>query len=419
MKDKSYCSGIDVTKTKRSHSICGTEVVRRDHFADHEISFSRRRLSVIDGIGIVCRKLEALTFDYKEDDDLSEVPTSPFLHRVVQLQSSDVNEKYETKEVIASGRFGTVYICLEKASGLKLAAKCIRKKTVNLRFNSTFQPKRKPNNFKEREQQLVEMDTNNEISILNQINHPNIVKLYDAHQSYKEYTLIMEYIGGGELFNRLIEEEMISEFDSIKYLRQIVGAVQYLHKNMILHLDLKPENILLVNRNTHHLKLIDFGLSRRYDPRKPICVKAGTIEFMAPEIIAYNPISKATDMWSIGVIAFIFLVGNSPFLGDSDSETVKNISNMIWDYECLFFTNCSDDAIDFLKRLIVYEKNQRMSATQCLNHIWLSKPLSKRKKEKEILQKNLLTRFKWKASCALVSAATWFYDSFAVKSQDE
>ena len=108
-------------------------------------------------------------------------------------------------------------------------------------------------------------------------------------------------------------------------MKQICEAVAYLHKNQILHLDLKPglkgpisksyllilENIVCVSPDSHHIKLIDFGLSRRYIPHQKLQVNFGTPEFVSPEVLNYNSVSYASDMWSVGVITYILVSGKS------------------------------------------------------------------------------------------------------------
>ena len=92
-------------------------------------------------------------------------------------------------------------------------------------------------------------------------------------------------------------------------LEQVLRAVRYMHSQQILHLDLKPENILLVNKDSTQIKIVDFSVSRRMEEHTDIKTICGTLQFNAPELINYDPVTSATDMWSIGVIAFILLAG--------------------------------------------------------------------------------------------------------------
>ncbi|XP_009858067.3 uncharacterized protein LOC100177233 [Ciona intestinalis] len=354
-----------------------------------------------------------------EDDEVEiKLPSPPapkFNHRVVNVKSSTYKHFYELKEPIGGGRFGRVYRCVEKKTGVQLAAKCFQckkqLKTSLSKANSLKKAKLHLKTKRTEQEPVGKEDVLTEIAIMNQIDHENIVKLYDAYENDNQMTLIIEYMGGGELFERVIlDQSQLTELDAILFMRQISRAVQYLHKNLILHLDLKPENILCLDRSTHHLKIIDFGLARKYNPRQKLMVQWGTPEFMAPEILNYESVSSATDMWSVGVICYILLSGISPFLGDTDGETMENIMDIAWEFEEEHFDDVSADAKDFISRLLVEEKSGRLSAAQCLRHKWLSTPLtSKRRKalmnKKQL--KNFMARIHWKASIAAVTAANW------------
>ena len=113
-------------------------------------------------------------------------------------------------------------------------------------------------------------------------------------------------ITGGELFERVIDDNFIlTERLCELYVMQICDGINFMHKSNILHLDMKPENILCISKEGHRLKIIDFGLARRYDPKKTLKVLFGTPEFVAPEVVSYDRISYGTDMWSVGVISYV------------------------------------------------------------------------------------------------------------------
>ncbi|XP_074002263.1 myosin light chain kinase family member 4 [Numenius arquata] len=286
-----------------------------------------------------------------EKDD-TPTPPAPFDHRIVSAKRVGISSYYNVSEneILGGGRFGQVHKCEEKATGLKLAAKIIKAKG----------PKQKD-------------EVKNEINVMNQLNHVNLIQLYDAFESKNDIVLVMEYVEGGELFDRIIDENCnLTEMDTILFIKHICEGIQYMHQMYILHLDLKPENILCVNREANQIKIIDFGLARRYQPREKLRVNFGTPEFLAPEVVNYEFVSFPTDMWSIGVIAYMLLTGLSPFLGDDDNETLNNILSCSWDFEEEEFRGVSDQAKDFISKLLIKEKCWRMSATAALKHPWLS-----------------------------------------------
>ncbi|XP_063748203.1 myosin light chain kinase 2, skeletal/cardiac muscle isoform X2 [Eleginops maclovinus] len=284
--------------------------------------------------------------------DLSPPPLAPFDHRIVTPKPHQIASYYTINrdEVLGGGRFGQVHKCIENSSSLMLAAKIIKARS-------------------QKEKDVVR----NEIQVMNQLNHANLIQLYAAFESRHDIILVMEYVEGGELFDRIIDENYnLTELDTVLFIRQICEGLQYMHRMYILHLDLKPENILCVSRATNKIKIIDFGLARRYKPREKLRVNFGTPEFLAPEVINYEFVSFPTDMWSLGVIMYMLLSGLSPFLGDDDNETLNNILACQWNFEEEEFKDISDEAKDFITLLLVKSKSWRMSAAESLRHPWLS-----------------------------------------------
>uniref|UniRef100_A0A6I8NEF1 Myosin light chain kinase 2 n=1 Tax=Ornithorhynchus anatinus TaxID=9258 RepID=A0A6I8NEF1_ORNAN len=242
-------------------------------------------------------------------------------------------------ESTIGGKFGEVCTCTEKATGLKLAAKIIKKQSA-----------------KDKDMVLLE------IEVMNLLNHQNLIQLYAAIESPHHIILFMEFIEGGELFERIVDEDyQLTEVDTMVFVRQICDGVLFMHKMMVLHLDLKPENILCVSSTGHMVKIIDFGLARRYNPKEKLQVNFGTPEFLSPEVVNYDRISEKTDMWSVGVITYMLLSGLSPFLGDNDTETLNNVLAANWYFDEETFEMVSPEAKDFVSHLIV--KDQRSAPT--------------------------------------------------------
>ncbi|KAG9474861.1 hypothetical protein GDO78_003363 [Eleutherodactylus coqui] len=317
-------------------------------------------------------------------------PPAPFNHRIVSIKQALLSSCYTVcqHEVLGGGRFGQVHKCVEITSGLRLAAKIIKVKAPRDRD-----------------------EVKNEINVMNQLNHVNLIQLYDAFECRNDLTLIMEYLDGGELFDRITDESFpLTELDAIMFTKQICEGIYYLHQQYILHLDLKPENILCVSRTGNQIKIIDFGLARRYKPREKLKVNFGTPEFLAPEVVNYDFVSFPTDMWSVGVITYMLLSGLSPFLGESDAETMNYIVNCNWDFDSETFDQVSEDAKDFISRLLVKEKSGRLSAGQCLKHEWLVNLPVKAKQYKvrlksQVLLQRYMAQKKWKKHFYVVTAA--------------
>jgi len=153
-----------------------------------------------------------------------------------------------------------------------------------------------------------------EIDILKRMNHPGIVNLVDVIDEKSKIYIIMELMKGGELFDRIVERGNYTEQDSMKVVKELLEAVEYLHSMDCAHRDLKPENVLFVEKTEDSkIKLADFGLSKVHTSNDMLRTEVGTTTYMAPEIINRVPYSNACDLWSVGVITFIVLSGYPRF----------------------------------------------------------------------------------------------------------
>lgn len=262
----------------------------------------------------------------------------------------EFSQDYNVHEAVGRGRFGVVHRCTRLADGTDAAAKVVRCTRATERTK-----------------------VRQEVAILNLLRgHPRLLHLLDAFEKPREVILVTEYVSGGELFERAIADDFVlTECDCVLFLRQICAGMAYMHSRQVIHLDMKPENILCQDQVGHKIKLIDFGLAQLYEPNSSLRVMFGTPEFVAPEVISYEPVSPATDMWSVGVICYVLLSGLSPFMGDSDADTFTNVERVDFDFEDPVFETISAVAKDFMCQLIVKNPRKRMSAEQCLEHGWL------------------------------------------------
>ncbi|NXP26003.1 DAPK3 kinase, partial [Scytalopus superciliaris] len=256
-----------------------------------------------------------------------------------------------------SGQFAIVRKCREKSTGVEYAAKFIKKRQSRASRRGVSRD-----------------EIEREVTILQQVLHPNIVKLHDIYENKTDVVLILELVSGGELFDFLAQKESLSEEEATRFIKQILDGVNYLHSKKIAHFDLKPENIMLLDKNIPipHIKLIDFGLAHKIEDGVEFKNIFGTPEFVAPEIVNYEPLGLAADMWSIGVITYILLSGASPFLGDTKQETLANITAVNFDFDEEFFSNTSDLAKDFIQKLLVKDTRKRLTIQEALSHPWIT-----------------------------------------------
>jgi len=273
-------------------------------------------------------------------------------------------ELYDFKEILGSGRFGKVALAVDKQTGEKFAAKQM----------SYENPK-----------QLKEYE--DEVSIMKMLNHPLLLSCKDAFCESDTATLILELVTGGELFEKISDENFdLTETMASKYLIQILKGISYMHTMNVLHLDLKPENILCLSKEkTDQIKIIDFGFARRYDPRKTLKVMFGTPEFVAPEVVNFDALGKGTDIWSIGVIAYIMVSGLSPFMGVNDQETLSNVSLAEFDFDDEVFDEVSNNAKNFIQFLLQPIEKKRPTCKECLKHVWLQNAAEEERREEKKL----------------------------------
>ncbi|XP_041735724.1 serine/threonine-protein kinase 17A [Coregonus clupeaformis] len=264
---------------------------------------------------------------------------------------------------LGRGKFAVVRKCVEKCTGREYAAKFMRKR---------------------RKGQDCRLEIIHEVAVLELATaSQRVVNLHQVYEMAAEMVLVLQFAAGGEIFNQCVAErdEAFKEEDVKRLMRQILEGVSFLHRNNMVHLDLKPQNILLTSdAPLGDIKIVDFGLSRMVSSSQELREIMGTPEYVAPEILNYEPISTATDMWSIGVLAYVMLTGISPFLGEDKQETFLNISQINVSYQEEELEHVDQAAITFIKALLIKEPQNRATAEECLQHQWLQ---TKEKKEAE------------------------------------
>ncbi|CAM9920209.1 unnamed protein product [Scytosiphon promiscuus] len=269
--------------------------------------------------------------------------------------SGRVEEKYTIDmKPLGRGHYGVVRRCVNIETGQEYAMKTIRKARVS-RVESLLR----------------------EVQILRKVSHPNIIELADVYEDEMNLHLVTELCTGGELFERILEkteseEGRYSERDAMMLVTKILSAIAYCHdEHNICHRDLKPENFLFKDRaDDAELKIIDFGLSRFEDTNAVMTTRVGTPYYIAPEVLGRS-YTKACDLWSIGVIAYILLCGYPPFYGKTDKEIFCSVRRGEYDFPGPEWDTVSDEAKAFVRRLLVLDPNERPAASEALNLPWL------------------------------------------------
>ncbi|XP_056611689.1 serine/threonine-protein kinase 17B [Triplophysa dalaica] len=269
-----------------------------------------------------------------------------------QIRTDALDGVFDMCNELGRGKFAVVRKCEEKSTGKVFAAKFIKKR---------------------RRGRDCRAEVIHEIAILEAAkNNPRVVNLHAVYETDHDLVLLLEYAAGGEIFDHCMSEELLPEGQITRLIRQMLEGIHLLHQSNVVHLDLKPQNILLTSLSPlGEIKIVDFGLSRRLGSAGELREILGTPEYVAPEILNYEPITTATDLWSVGVIAYMLATGESPFAGEDKQETFLNVSQVNVDYSREAFSRVSELAVDFIRKLLVKSPEDRPSAADCMTHPWL------------------------------------------------
>ena len=266
----------------------------------------------------------------------------------------DIHRRYHFQRVINHGAFGQVKLYSDRIfSGTEYAIKCISKMRV------------KPNKIHQ---------IKNEIEILSQLDHPNIVTYFCTVEDNKNYYLLMEYLSGKDLDKIFREDYNKITFEDIRFiLYQVFSSLSYIHSKNIVHRDIKPANIICAKNNgKFDLKLIDFGLSVNLEKRGKNNV-AGSLAYLSPEGLK-EIIHTKNDMWACGIIFYWFIYGKMPFEKKSRSELYEAILKEEIDYdENMMRAHTPKEAIDLCQKLLIRDFDERISAIDALKHPFFKK----------------------------------------------
>ena len=249
---------------------------------------------------------------------------------------------YIIKKTIGKGTFSKVKLGIHKETKQKVAIKILEKSAIV---------------EKDDLERIIR-----EMTILNQIDHINVIKVYDIYESEDNYLIIMEYCEGGELFNYIVKNQKLSEEETAFFFYQIINGVEYLHSKNIVHRDLKPENLLLCEGNI--LKIIDFGLSNFYNGNY-LSTPCGSPCYASPEMVSGNKYNGFNiDIWAIGIILFAMLCGYLPFEDDDNDILFQKILECKLHYP----SHLSPLAKDIMKKILVTNPEKRIKIPQIKKH---------------------------------------------------
>lgn len=274
--------------------------------------------------------------------------------------SSQLKSRYRVDpRVIGRGSFAVVRRCIDRMSYGECAVKSVNKSNPAFDLKGFI----------------------SEIKVLQEVSHPNMISLVDVFEDDKYFHIVTDLCTGGELFTKIVEKMespnpnpnegcCFKEDEARRVLIDVLKAVQHMHSRGIVHRDIKPENIVFVTRNDDSpVKVVDFGFACKGDPSQVLVQFCGSLPYMAPQVFEkrYN---AACDLWSVGIIAYTMIYGYTPF--DHDLEDLSPEEKHAWSF-CFPSSRAdvSDEAKDFISKLLQVKESERMTAEQALNHPWL------------------------------------------------
>jgi len=255
-------------------------------------------------------------------------------------------EDFEIGQTLGRGQFGNVYLAMERESKFVVALKVLDKHII------------KENN--------IAHQIRREIEIQSHLQHPHILRLYSYFHDKSKVYLILEYAPGGELYKKLIKEKRFNEQVAATYMVQLIDALLYCHEKNIIHRDIKPGNLLLGSKGD--LKIADFGCSVHTESsaRTALC---GTIDYISPEMVQGSKYDEKVDLWTIGVLCYEFLVGETPFNGKDRKTMYENILSSNYHFPDFV----SSSAQEVIMNLLKIDPSHRMSLEELLQHPWIPK----------------------------------------------
>ncbi|KAI6228944.1 Non-specific serine/threonine protein kinase [Aphelenchoides fujianensis] len=254
--------------------------------------------------------------------------------------------RYRLLKTIGKGNFAKVKLARHMPTGIDVAIKIIDKTALN---QSSLQKL-----FRE-------------VRIMKQLDHPNIVKLYQVMETDQTLYLVMEYASGGEVFDYLVAHGRMKEKEARAKFRQIVSAVQYLHSKNIIHRDLKAENLLL--DADMNIKIADFGFSNQFSAGNKLDTFCGSPPYAAPELFQGKKYDgPEVDVWSLGVILYTLVSGSLPFDGQNLKELRERV--LRGKYRIPFYM--STDCENLLKKFLVLNPARRGTLEAIMKERWLN-----------------------------------------------
>ncbi|PQK13769.1 hypothetical protein BB8028_0004g07000 [Beauveria bassiana] len=271
--------------------------------------------------------------------------------------------KWILGKTIGAGSMGKVKLARKEDGSEQVACKIIPRGSTDDAHQTRAD--------KERADQSKEIRTAREAAIVTLLNHPHICGLRDVVRTNYHWYMLFEFVNGGQMLDYIISHGKLKEKQARKFSRQIASALDYCHRNSIVHRDLKIENILI--SKTGDIKIIDFGLSNLFAPRGHLKTFCGSLYFAAPELLqarAYT--GPEVDVWSFGIVLYVLVCGKVPFDDHSMPALHAKIKKGVVDYPSWLSSECKH----LMSRMLVTDPKQRATMQEVMIHPWMTKGYS-------------------------------------------
>ncbi|XP_052851672.1 ovarian-specific serine/threonine-protein kinase Lok isoform X2 [Drosophila gunungcola] len=274
----------------------------------------------------------------------------------------EINKTYYVNKKLGSGAYGLVRLVYDTRTCQQYAMKIVKK---NMLSGSA----RPSTNFSDPDRVL------NEAKIMKNLSHPCVVRMHDIVDKPDSVYMVLEFMRGGDLLNRIINNKLLSEETSKLYFYQMCHAVKYLHDRGITHRDLKPDNVLLeTNDEETLLKVSDFGLSKFVQKDSVMRTLCGTPLYVAPEVLitgGREAYTKKVDIWSLGVVLFTCLSGTLPFSDEYGTPAAQQIKKGRFAYGHSAWKGVSQRAKLLINQMLIVDPERRPSIDDVLQCTWL------------------------------------------------
>ena len=284
----------------------------------------------------------------------NETDIKLYHNNLIVANTGLLSKKYKIISTIGSGAFGKVYKVENTIMNQIRAMKVVKKDSIN---------------FQDDKKQFLK-----EIEMLMNLDHPNIIKIFEYYVDDLNYYVIMEFAEGGELYEQINKLKNFKEKHAAIIMQQLLSAVCYMHSKGIVHRDIKPENIMLESKSSEDLsiKLIDFGTSNFIKNNQHLSMKIGTPYYIAPEVLKKS-YGYECDIWSLGVILYMLLSGTPPFDGFDDQSILQKVKIGKYSLDGETWEIISNEAKDLINKMLTYSPENRISAEDALKHEWFKK----------------------------------------------